>query len=67
MTHTVTVAARANPRVKALRGKTKNKFWDAINRLEHEGCNAGHYRMRAPDGGDAHICGLEVVRGLVEL
>ncbi|HVA20128.1 MAG TPA: hypothetical protein VMU55_08130 [Solirubrobacteraceae bacterium] len=58
MTYTVTVAPRANPRVKTLRGKAKDKFWDAINRLEHEGCIAGHYRMRAPDGSDAHVCGL---------
>ena len=58
MTFTVTVAARTSPRVKALRGKAKDKFWEAINRLEHEGCAAGHYRMRAPDGSDAHICGL---------
>ncbi len=58
MTFIVTVAARANPQVKGLRGKAKDKFWDAVDRLEHEGCAAGHYRMRAPDGGDAHICGL---------
>jgi hypothetical protein len=56
--YTVTVATRANTRVKALRGKAKNKFWEAVNRLEYEGCAAGHYRMRAPDGGDAHICSL---------
>jgi hypothetical protein len=55
---TVTVAPRANPRVKGLRGKAKSNFWDAIDRLGHEGCAAGHYRMRAPDGGDAHVCGL---------
>jgi hypothetical protein len=58
VTYTVTVAARANPRVKALRGKAKDKFWEAVDRLEHEGCAAGHYRMRAPDGQDAHVCGL---------
>jgi hypothetical protein len=58
VTYTVTVAARANPRVKALRGKPKDRFWEAIKRLEHEGCAAGDYRMRAPDGSDAHVCGL---------
>jgi len=55
---TVTVAPRANPRVKKLRGKAKSNFWEAIDRLGDEGCAAGHYRMRAPDGGDAHVCGL---------
>lgn len=63
MTFTVTVAPRANPRVKALRGKAKDKFWEAVNRLEHEGCAAGHYRMRAPDGSDAHVCGLRFYAG----
>jgi hypothetical protein len=58
VTFTVTVVPRANPRVKALRGKAKDKLWEAVNRLEHEGCAAGHYRMRAPDGSDAHVCGL---------
>lgn len=58
MTYTVTVASRASPRVKALRGEPKDKFWEAIKRLEQEGCAAGHYRMRAPDGSDAHVCGL---------
>lgn len=53
---TVTVAPRANPRVKALRGKAKSNFWEAVDRLGHEGCAAAHYRMRAPDGGDAHVC-----------
>lgn len=41
MTFTVTVARRANPRVKALRGKAKDKFWEAVSHLEHEGCAAG--------------------------
>jgi hypothetical protein len=58
VTYTITVAPRANPRVKALRGKAKDKFWDAVTRLEHEGCAAGHYRMRAPDDTDTHMCGL---------
>lgn len=58
MKYTVTVATRANRRVKALRGKPKDRFWEAVTLLEHQGCAAGHYRMRAPDGGDAHICGL---------
>jgi hypothetical protein len=55
---TVTVARRAAPRVRGLRGKAKDKFWEAVGRLEHEGCAAAHYRMRAPEGIDAHICGL---------
>ena len=54
----VSVARRADPLVKGLRGKPKDGFWAAIERLEHEGCRAAHYRMRAPDGTDAHICGL---------
>jgi hypothetical protein len=58
VTFTVTVAARAKPRVKALRGKAKDKFAEAVNRLKHEGCAAGDYRMRASDGSDAHMCGL---------
>jgi hypothetical protein len=58
VTFTVTVARRAGPRVRGLRGKAKDNFWEAVNRLEHAGCAAAHYRMRAPDGGDAHICGL---------
>ena len=58
MKYTVTVAPRANPRVKALRGKAKAKFAEAVNRLKHEGCAAGDYRMRASDGSDAHMCGL---------
>ncbi|HEV3321683.1 MAG TPA: hypothetical protein VG147_05760 [Solirubrobacteraceae bacterium] len=60
MRFTVTVARRANPRVKALRGKAKDKFWEAVSRLEHEGCAAGDYRMRAPDGSDTHVCGLRL-------
>jgi hypothetical protein len=48
VTFTLTVARRVSPRVKALRGKTKDKFWEAVSHLEHEGCAAGHYRMRAP-------------------
>jgi hypothetical protein len=47
VTFTVTVAPRANPRVKA-----------PAKRLEHEGCAAAHYRMQASDGTDAHVCGL---------
>lgn len=58
MTFTVTVARRAAPRVDALRGRAQQKFWQAIEHLEHEGCKAAGYRMRAPDGTDAHVCGL---------
>ncbi len=58
MTFNVTVARRTAPRVRALRGRAQERFWEAVQRLEDEGCKAAHYRMRAPDGGDAHICGL---------
>lgn len=58
MTFNVTVARRTAPRARALRGKARDRFWEAVQRLEHEGCKAADYRMRAPDGDDAHICGL---------
>jgi hypothetical protein len=58
VTFNVSVARRTAPRVRALRGRAQERFWEAVRQLEGEGCKAAHYRMRAPDGGDAHICGL---------
>jgi len=52
----VSVARRADPRVKSLRGKVRDGFVAAVNDVRQRGCEAGGIRMRADDCGDHHVC-----------